>query len=667
MKRILAATLFSSFIITAVISSVVMADNGWLVRVGIYENEPKIFTDDEGNAAGFWPDLTRYIAQKEGWEIEWVHGTWAECLDRLEKNEIDMMPDVAYSEERDEIFDFSIEPVYVSCSRVYRRANIDINSIFDLEGKTVAVLEGSINYFGPDGLKTLTDEVNINCNFIPVDSYIKVFELMDSKEADAGVVNKDFAYQHQTDFNIVETSIIFQPALFYFAFPTESSLKLILKTMIDNNIREMKENGDSIYYESLKNWMGASPIEKPVVPEWLKWLLIGVGSVILIFVGGTFTLRTQVRKRTMELSESEEKLRLVLETVPHGLVVLDMEGRITQANRAALLMGSYNKNDLIGEYYLDFIVKRDHKKAKENLKNTLEIGFSARTEYTLLRKSGVEFPARIYVGLIKDQSGKPAGFVTVIEDITNIKQAEDAQRKLDEYQQIDKLRTNLLSTVSHELRTPLAGIKGYATLLLEYYSKLKKAQKWESLEAIDRSTDRLTELIEHLLDMSRLDAGLLKLDYEKIDPADIFQAAVTEAKLRSPKHKLKIQIDYPMPKITADARRLRQITDNLLDNAIKYSAEGAEIYLEAIVQPQEIQISVTDQGDGIPTEEINKIFDRFYRLEERLEKDPGGLGLGLSLCKALVEAHGGRIWVESQADQGSTFYFTIPINEVKKS
>jgi two-component system cell cycle sensor histidine kinase/response regulator CckA len=649
------------------ISSGVMAYDGLVVRVGIYENEPKIFTDDEGNAAGFWPELILYIADQEGWEIEWVHGTWTECLERLERNEIDLMPDVAYTEERDELYDFSLEPVYVSWSRVYSQESININSILDLEGKTIAVLEGSINFVGPDGIKKLAEAFEVKCTFIPVDSYLEVFQMIDNKEVDAGIVSKDFAYQHKRDFNVVETSIIFQPTFLYFAFPEESALKPVLISIIDNDMRELKEDGESIFYQALKEWIGASPIEKPVFPDWVKWLLIGVGSVVLIFVGGTLILRTRVSKKTKELRESEEKLRLVLETLPHGLVVLDLEGRIIQVNRAVLSMGSYNKEDSVGKLYLDFVVKKDREKAKRNLKNTLEIGFSAYNEYNLLRKNGEEFPARIHLNLIKDPSGNPEGFVAVVEDITNVKQAEDDKRKVHEYEELDKLRTHLLSTVSHELRTPLASIKGYATLLLDYYSKLKKAQKWETLEAIDQSTDRLTELIEHLLDMSRLDAGLLRLNFETVKPEDIFMAAVEEAKLRSPKYKFKAKIDDPMPKITADARRLRQITDNLLDNAVKYSAESTKITLEAIVQPQKIQISVTDQGRGIPADEISRIFDRFYRLEERLEKDPGGLGLGLSLCKSLVEAHGGRIWVETNAGQGSTFYFTIPINGSKKS
>ena len=682
MKKIL--TLLASLILLNIggFYTEVSADSPVMVKVGIYENRPKIFTDDQRNAAGFWPDIINYIAAKEGWEIEYVPGTWMQCLERLEKNEIDMMPDVAYTEDRDRIFDFSQETVYVSWSRVYAGVDSNIQSILDLEGKNIAVLEGSVNVEGPDGIKKLTEAFNINCTFIAVDSYVKVFELVDKKEADAGLASKDFAYSHQAGYNVVETSIVFQPARLYFAFPPESTLKPYLIERIDNDVKELKADGDSIYYQSLKEWLGVEPIEKPVIPDWAKWMLIGIGILVLLFGGGNFILRTQVRKRTKELAEditkreqtekelreSEEKLRKIFETVPEGIALSDTNGVIIGVNQAIVDMHGYNnKDEIIGKTGLDLIAEKDRGKAQEYFGSLTEKGKVRNFECSLLNKNGNEFPAELSAAVLKDNADKPIGIIAVTIDITARMQAEEEHKKVIEYRELDKLRTSLLSTVSHELRTPLAGIKGYVTLLLDYFNKLKTAQKWESLEAIDQSTDRLTELIEHLLDMSRLDAGLLRLDLQPIEPQNIFLTAVEEAKLRSPKYRFKTKVAARMPIVTADAKRLRQVIDNLLDNAVKYSNEGTEIVVQTEVKQGELLVGVADQGRGIPATEIKKIFDRFYRIEERLEKDPGGLGLGLSLCKALVEAHGGKIWVESQVGEGSTFYFVIPLKGNKKS
>jgi signal transduction histidine kinase len=211
------------------------------------------------------------------------------------------------------------------------------------------------------------------------------------------------------------------------------------------------------------------------------------------------------------------------------------------------------------------------------------------------------------------------------------------------------------------LRTPLASIKGYSILLLDYNRRLTWEQKQESLIAIDQSTDRLTELVDHLLDMSRLEAGLLKLNKISTDVSSHIQAAVYEAKLRAPKYQISSKLEEKMPKVNIDGKRIRQVLDNLLDNSIKYSQQGSEIIVEAWRKDKELVISVADQGIGIPAEEFDKVFDRMYRIEQRLSQDPGGMGLGLSLCKALVEGHGGRIWVESEVGRGSTFYFSIPI------
>jgi PAS domain S-box-containing protein len=474
MKRLIILLLGLLLLMTTGICTAVSANNVVVVKVGVYENEPRIFTDVQGKVSGFWPDIIEYIAEKEGWEIEYVHGTWAQCLDRLEKGEIDMMPDVVYTEERGKIFDFSQETVYTSWSRVYAKAGSNIQSILDLEGKTIAVTKGSINFEGPDGIKPLTEAFNINCTFLLVDSNLNVLQLVDSKAVDAGVVSRDFAYFNKSNFNLIDTSIIFQPVLFYFAFPQESTLKTYLIERIDNNVRELKEDGNSIYYQSLEKWSATQTIQKPVFPDWLKWTLIFVGVVAVLFGGGTLLLRLQVNRRTKELAkdiakrkktekelrESEEKLGLILETIPLGLVVTDTGGKILQVNKAIMNLGNYNKKGLIGKNYLYFAEKKDHNRMEENRNEATVGGGNNGKEYVLKRRDGSKFPTKITWSPIKGATGNIIGGLALIEDLTERRQAEEEHRKMVEYREIDRLKTNLLSTVSHELRTPLASIKG---------------------------------------------------------------------------------------------------------------------------------------------------------------------------------------------------------------
>jgi len=321
-----------SFICACAFGAVVSADDSITVRVGIYENYPKIFTDEKGNASGFWPDIIEYIASEEGWRIEYVPGTWAECLTRLENNEIDMMPDVAYDEARNRLYNFSKEAVYVSWSRVYTGKGSDIESILDLEGKNIAVLRGSINVEGPDGIKELVKSFNISCIFTEVDSYIKVFELVDSGEADAGVVSKDFGYLHEADSNVMRTAIIFAPSSLYFAFTKDSSLTPYLIARVDYHVKRMKENEASVYYQSLENRLGIELAveDVDVIPGWVIWTLIGVGGLASLLAGGSCILRSRVRSKTKELTAEIDERERAEEIIKHSALELEIRNRIAE-------------------------------------------------------------------------------------------------------------------------------------------------------------------------------------------------------------------------------------------------------------------------------------------------------------------------------------------------
>jgi signal transduction histidine kinase len=198
-------------------------------------------------------------------------------------------------------------------------------------------------------------------------------------------------------------------------------------------------------------------------------------------------------------------------------------------------------------------------------------------------------------------------------------------------------------------------------MLLDYDRRLPETEKQQHLRSIDRATDRLTELVDHLLDMSRMDAGLMKLERVPADISVIIEEAVSDARLTAPAGKVISHMRNELPPVTIDARRIRQVLDNLIDNAIKYSGSESSVLIEAECTDSTLCVSVADEGIGIPPEDIEKVFDRMYRAEQRLTQGSKGLGLGLSVCRGMVEAHGGKIWAESQVGVGSTFYFTLPL------
>jgi signal transduction histidine kinase len=242
--------------------------------------------------------------------------------------------------------------------------------------------------------------------------------------------------------------------------------------------------------------------------------------------------------------------------------------------------------------------------------------------------------------------------------IDNLRLEEDT-REVANLKKLDRLKTELLSTVSHELRTPLAAIKGYATTLLQH-DRMRSEVRREFLGIIDSESDRLAELISNLLDMSRIEAGVLRVDPTPIRLQRLVEGAVQRAQHLTPVHD--VVLDWRIdPWVAADISRVEQVLTNLLNNAIKYSPDGGEIRLSNQLREGVLLISVQDHGVGIPPREVDKIFDRFHRVEGDLARRVSGTGLGLAICRGLIEAHGGRVWVESEPGVGSTFTFTLPI------
>jgi signal transduction histidine kinase len=241
--------------------------------------------------------------------------------------------------------------------------------------------------------------------------------------------------------------------------------------------------------------------------------------------------------------------------------------------------------------------------------------------------------------------------------IDNLRLEEDT-REVATLKKLDRLKTELLGTVSHELRTPLAAIKGYATTLLQH-QRMNGELRREFLGVIDSESDRLEELINNLLDMSRLEAGVLRVDPAPVKLGRVVQNAVERAQHLTADHQ--IVLDWRGdPWISADVPRVIQVLTNLLNNAIKYSPDGGLISVSGRTRGGQLQVSVTDRGVGIPPREVDKIFDRFHRVEGDLARRVSGTGLGLAICRGLIEAHGGRIWVDSKPGVGSTFTFTLP-------
>jgi signal transduction histidine kinase len=244
---------------------------------------------------------------------------------------------------------------------------------------------------------------------------------------------------------------------------------------------------------------------------------------------------------------------------------------------------------------------------------------------------------------------------------TTIQQTRLATAMLAERQRLESMQTSFVSIVSHELQTPVSIIKGYAGTLARPDGPWSRDTVIRIAHTIEEECDRLYRLISDLLDISRIQAGRVAMSIGPVDLPDLAETLAERTRPRSSIHQFETDFPSEFPIIRGDREKLRQALGNLVDNAIKYSPTGGTITLGGRVEPEHVVLFVRDEGIGIAGDEHTRVFERFHRVDTRLSRSTQGVGLGLYICRVIVEAHGGQIWVESSGtDQGSTFYIRLP-------
>lgn len=396
-----------------------------VIRVGVYENAPKIYTASDGTVSGFWPDLIRYIAQKEGWKITWVHGTWEESLQRLLANEIDIMPDTGWTAERSQIFAFSTETVLVSWARLYVPTGSSIQTIPDLNGKKVAGLTGSLNFDGPEGIKALAAKFDIQCTFIGKNSYDDVFLALQNKEVDAGITNKDFGDLNEQKYNVVRTPIIIQPTSIQFAFTKDAPLTSYLIDKIDADLKSLKADTKSVYYTALDQYFGQKSGKNfiAIIPPWVITLLLIGGGIILFLLAVSITARGEVQRQTAELRASESRYRALLENIPDLIFRLSGDGVFIDYHSATENRMFVQPGEFLGKKVTDVIPSEIAQVTLQKIKKVLETRDIQTYEYQLLIEGDLrDFEAR-YTASGADE------VTAIIRDTTTVKKAEKELRE----------------------------------------------------------------------------------------------------------------------------------------------------------------------------------------------------------------------------------------------
>jgi len=271
------------------------------VTVGVYENAPKVFTSESGKPAGIFIDIIEHIAKVEGWNLRYVSGTWGEGLDRLQRGEIDFMPDVAYSADRATIYSFHNTPALSSWYQVYAPQGSNIRSLLDLNNKRILVLERSVQQAA---FVKLSKGFGFTSTIIPVPDYKTMFETVAKGDADAAITNRFYGMMHAKKFGLEDTSVILEPSDLFFAAPKNADRQLL--DAIDRHLMAMKQDHTSAYYASLKKWTEEKVSFK--LPAWLKIAVVIAGMALLMSIVGSFVLKHQVTLRTRELKQINQEM-----------------------------------------------------------------------------------------------------------------------------------------------------------------------------------------------------------------------------------------------------------------------------------------------------------------------------------------------------------------------
>jgi len=361
-----------------------------------------------------------------------------------------------------------------------------------------------------------------------------------------------------------------------------------------------------------------------------------------------------------EQKQSQELIESVSHSSPLGIYIVQDE-KLQFINPQFQKITGFGKTELLGRELLSLVAIEDIDVVKSSMVFTLREASSYPCEYRILTKTGQIKWVMQTVAPIHYARGE-----AILGNLMDITERKYLERKVIEYEELSKMKSDLLATVSHELRTPLATIKGYSTMILDYFAKLTTDETKEYLKSIDNSTDRLSKLVDNLLETSRLEAGLLHLEKTPVNLTQLIEGVAAEATVRDNQRHRFITRAKKLPRVNIDPKRIRQVLDNLIDNATKYSPPGTEIEIAAEQSGNELLVSVTDHGPGIPAGELKNIFDRMYRIEQRVYSGADGMGLGLYICQRLVAAHGGRIWAESTMGKGSSIKFIIPVTSASR-
>jgi PAS domain S-box-containing protein len=653
------------------------------VRVGLHDAQPVAFRDAQGQPSGFAIDIIDYIARQEGWRLQFVDGTWSECVQRLHDHDIDLLFPILHTPERDRRFDFSKESFFATWARVFARPDSGIESILDLDGKTLAVVREDI--FNQE-IRDLVDGFDLHCTFQELDTKTDVLQSVASANADVVVLEGVGGYWHIQEYGLVATPIVFKPALPHMAVPRGMGADLL--RAIDRHLKELKDQPKSMYYQSYDAWF--SPPGSAKIPGWMKWsATIGI-ALLAVFIVFSLILRHQVSQKTRVVRErnkalekeiherlqteealrrSETRLSLVTDSLPVLIGFLDTEERHRFCNATYAEWFGVSAHEVLGSTLKELIQEDSYQRARPFAKQALA-GRTTRFESRWTVQPGQSRVVDVTFIPHLGPQNEVSGFYALVADLTDRKKAEVERTALEEqlrHSQRMESVGELASGVAHDFRNLL-------TVIAAHGERIRKdvrnhPQVLESLQAMASALRQANTVTRSLLTFSR------KLATIRI-PLDLAQTAKDASRLLQrtlpPSVELRVHTsDSPAPWIEADETQMQQVLINLALNARDAMPQGGVLQIQVDsprandcaqsptnegAHPPTVELRVRDNGMGMDAKVQARVFEPFFTTKQ----EGKGTGLGLSTVHSIVAEHHGEITVASQPGQGTTFTLRFP-------
>ncbi|OGT98054.1 MAG: hypothetical protein A2079_06060 [Geobacteraceae bacterium GWC2_48_7] len=631
------------------------------LRVGIHNSKPMVFIDKNQIPSGLFIDIFNHIAAKEHWNVEYVHGTWQEGLERLRDDKIDLLTGIGYSAERAREFDFPREFVVMDWGLVYSKKGYGINTIIDLEGKRVSVLKGSLY---TNNFLELLKQFNIKAKIIEKNDTQQIFESIDTGEADAGINSNLSGIQFEHNYDVDQTPIVFSPVKFSYAVNKDKRNDVI--EALNRNLQELKSDSDSLYYRKYEQWITEN---RNKIPKQAWWGLAFLVFCLVSAAAFVLALRDQVRARTKELLESNRKLseqKLLMNNVINGttdsIFVKDTAGRYLLVNTEVARSFGKPVEEIIGQNDSKFFPLHEFEVLK---KSDLKVMASSAGPLTYEEQLSTVDGKRVFQatkGPIRDESGNVTGLFGVSRDITEHRRLESQLLQAQKMESIGRLAGG----IAHDFNNKLTVIFGYTEL-----SKMKLSEGeplWHYLNEITKAAEHSRDITAQLLSFSRqqiISPKPLNLNKAIMDTQKMLPRLIGEDILLT----FDMAEDLWMVKI--DITQLDQIIMNLGVNARDAMPDGGELkistsnatideayyreHLDAMLGDY-VQLTFCDSGHGMDQDTVKHIFEPFFTTKEVGK----GTGLGLATIYGIVAQNNGFINIYSEPGHGTVFKIFLP-------